>query len=85
MLLRTAGHRRYYDNPEEAVKDGKSRKSIGYTVGEVYNGKIQKIMVVFEDGITPYVAYPTAPGLDVRKATRQEIRAVKEWRNLQGV
>jgi len=82
MLLKQAGYRKYYDNPEEAIQNGKSRKAIGYTFGEVYHGKQQRIMIVFEKEKTPYVAYPTAPGLDVRKATTKEVESVREWVNL---
>jgi hypothetical protein len=48
MLLRQAGYRKYYDNPEEAIQNGRSRKAVGYTFGEAYHGRQQKIMIVFE-------------------------------------
>lgn len=52
MLLRQNGYRKYYDNPEETIKNGRSRKATGYIFGEVYNGRQQKIMIVFEEGKT---------------------------------
>jgi len=83
MQTKSIGFKKYYDNPDEAIENGYSSKSIGGTYGEVYNGKKQKIIVVYEKGITPYVAYPSAPGMKVRNATRQEMRSVGHWRNLQ--
>lgn len=83
MITRQVGYKTYYDNPEEAIEKGHAPKSIGETFGEVYNGKQQKVLVVFQKGVTPYIAYPSAPGMKVRNATSKEIRSVRDWRNLQ--
>lgn len=66
--------RDYYDNPEEAIRKGKSRKAIG-----IYN---RLYCIVYETRKTPYLAMRSSPGMPIRKATTREVDRCRKWSNL---
>ena len=74
MQIASDTFRDYYDNPEEAIRKGKSRKAIG-----ILN---REYCIVFETRKTPYVAHRSSPGLPVRNATSREIDTCRKWSNL---
>ena len=67
----------YFDNPDDAVRKGKSKKAIGDFRG------VRTQVCVYEIGRTPYIADRGAPGVPLRMATQKEVDHVYRWKNLQ--
>ena len=74
------GMRKYFDNPGDALRTGKG----AYATGSIsLPGEFRKEMiVVFPRNGQNYIAYPTAPGVPIRKATTKEVDSVTMWRSI---
>ena len=74
------GMKQYFDNPGDALMEGKGE----YALGSIsLPGEFRKEMVVvFPRYGQNYIAYPSSPGIPIRKATTLEVDKVTMWRSI---
>ena len=74
------GMKQYFDNPGDALMAGKGE----YALGSIsLPGEFRKEMVVvFPRNSQNYIAFPSTPGVPIRKATTREVDAATMWRSI---
>lgn len=73
----------YHNNPDDALRHGNGKKALGDLIVEA-PGPIstKRMIVVYEHGRDPYLAYPGSPGVPIRRATAKEVERAYRWRNI---
>lgn len=69
--------RTYFDNPGEALQQGKGRYAIADFNSPEYP---TKMILVFPKSGQNYVAFSGTPGLPIRKASTQEVDRACNWK-----
>ncbi len=67
-----------YDNPEDALYNGKGKKAIG----NLFTPQGDYLVVYTMRGA--YIAPKGSPGFILRAATTKEVDSAKNWRNIMG-
>jgi len=73
----------YHNNPDDALRSGNGKKALGDIIVDAA-GPIatRRMIVVYERGKDPYLAYPGSPGVPIRRATSREVERAYRWRNV---
>lgn len=74
---------KYYQTPDEAVRDGMDKRAIGNVLVQAdTQAGVRRMWIIWQHGRTPYLAYPGSPGIKVRDATAKEVDSARHWRNM---
>lgn len=65
--------RKYYDNPEDALRHGFGQLAIG-------DEPLERMVIVFPRQGQNYWAFRGSPGVPIRKAMTAEIDRCKRWK-----
>jgi hypothetical protein len=73
----------YHTNPDDALRYGEGKKAVGDVfVPWTTPSGFKRMIVVYETSKTPYIAYPSSPGVKIRPASAKEVENARRWRNI---
>lgn len=73
----------YHNNPDDALRSGNGKKALGDIIVDTAGPiSTRRMIVVYQHGKDPYLAFPGSPGVPIRRASSSEVEHANRWRNI---